>query len=117
HVSSFAASAGMRGQFAQRAGGRSGASGGATLGKVVSVDADSITVQLPDGSSKIINISSNTKIVKTAASSVSDVTTGTTVAVFGAVSSDGSVNAQNIQIDPQMRGPRPSGEVSPTQGK
>jgi hypothetical protein len=27
------------------------------------------------------------------------------------------VNAQNIQIDPQLRGPRPSGEVSPTQGQ
>ncbi len=91
------------GQFAQgglgRFGGR-GAGTGATVGKVVSADSNSITVQLADGSSKIVNFSGSTKIVKTSTASSSDLTTGTRVAIFGTTNSDGSVTAQNIQINP-----------------
>lgn len=89
----------------------------ATIGKIVSADSNSITVQMQDGSSKIVNISANTKIVKTDTASASDLTNGTQVAVFGTTNSDGSVTAQNVQINPAngFRGPRPS--MSPTQGK
>lgn len=100
-------------------GGGRGRFGMATIGKVVASDANSITVQLSDGSSKIINVSSTTKIVKTDIASASDLTNGIQVAVFGSTNSDGSVDAQNIQINPMnMRGVRPSqqpGNVSPTQ--
>ena len=74
-----------------------------TLGKVVSADANSITVQLRDGSSKIINLDNTTKIVKTSTASTSDLTNGTEVAVFGSTNSDGSITAQNVQINPQIR--------------
>lgn len=93
-----------QGRFGMRAGGM------ATIGKIVSADSNSITVQMQDGSSKIINISSSTKIVKTTIASISDLTNGTQVAVFGTTNSDGSVTAQNVQINPAniLRGPRSS---------
>lgn len=87
--------------------------GMATVGKVVSSDSNSITVQLQDGSSKIVNISNSTKIVKTEKASPSDLSTGIEVAVFGSTNADGSVTAQNIQINPVMR-VRPSGQPQPT---
>lgn len=101
--------------YAQNGGGRFGQGGGrfltrqggmATIGKVVSSDSNSITVQLQDGSSKIVNISGSTKIVKTTSGSQSDLTNGTQVAVFGSTNSDGSVTAQNIQINPANFGRR-----------
>lgn len=107
--------AGANGRFVG-AGGRFGgrAGGMATFGKVVSADSNSITVQLQDGSSKIVNFSGSTKIVKTSSGAASDLTTGTTVAVFGTTNSDGSVTAQNIQINPMMRAPEGQQGSSPT---
>jgi hypothetical protein len=105
---------GQRGQFAQRFGKGSGpggfAGGGAVMGQIVSADANSITVKMDDGSSKIVNLSSNTKISKTDTASVSDLKTGQKVAAFGTTNSDGSISAENIQLNPQtmMR------KVSPT---
>lgn len=105
-------------QFAQ-GGGRFGANARfgqrgnmATFGKVVSSDANSITIAMTDGSSKIINISSVTRIEKTSAAALSDLTNGTQVAVVGTTNSDGSITAQNVQINPMFR-QRPSG--TPTQ--
>lgn len=97
---------GQGGNGQRRGGGRG--FGGATVGQVVSADANSITVQLMDGSSKIINISSSTTFNKAATASKSDVTVGTRVAAFGMPNSDGSITAQNIQINPVMRSPRPT---------
>lgn len=103
------ASAFQAGAQAGRFGGRFGMGAGGqrfgapTLGKVVSKDANSITVQMKDGSSKIVNLDSTTKIVKTSTASASDLTNGTEVAVFGSTNSDGSITAQNVQINPQIR--------------
>lgn len=90
------------GRFGMGAGGQR--FGAPTLGKIVSADANSVTVQMADGSSKIVNLDNTTKIVKTSTAVVSDLTTGTEVAVFGTTNSDGSVTAQNIQINPQIKG-------------
>jgi hypothetical protein len=58
---------------------------------------------MEDGSSKIVLISDTTSINKSDSGSKSDLTTGTKVAVFGA-DNNGTVTAQNIQINPtQMR--------------
>lgn len=95
---------GQRGQFAQRfgkGGGPGGFAGGAVMGQIVSADAKSITVKMQDGSSKIVNLSSSTKISKTDTASSSDLKTGQTVAVFGTTNSDGSVTAQTVQLNPQ----------------
>lgn len=97
------------GRFAQgngpqgTASGRRGGFGGAVIGEVVSQDANSLTVKLADGSSKIVNLSGTTTYSKSTAGSVSDLTTGTRVAIFGSSNSDGSVTAQNVSINPMVR--------------
>ncbi len=71
-------------------------------GKIISADKNSITVQLADGSSKIIILSDKTAINKAEKVDQSALTVGTTVAVFGTDNSDGSVTAQNVQINPRV---------------
>ncbi len=77
--------------------------GNATVGEIVSVDANSITVKLPDGSSKIVNISGSTTFSKTQTAAKSDVKTGMRIAAFGTSNSDGSITAQNVQLNPMFR--------------
>jgi hypothetical protein len=86
----------------QRTSNRSGGLGGAVIGDVVSMDTNSITVKMKDGSSKIVNISASTTYSKTDTASESDVKTGAKIAAFGTTNSDGSVTAQNIQLNPQI---------------
>lgn len=106
-----AASISTQGQFGNRFGGRFGGMGmggnarfGApTAGTIVRVQDGTITVQLSDGSSKLIILNNSTKIVKTQVAKSTDLTEGTKVAIFGTTNADGSINAQNIQINPQFR--------------
>ena len=101
------------GQF--RFGGQNGAR--PVFGEIISSDANSITVKMMDGSTKIVIVGSSTAINKAATGTKDDLKTGETVAVIGTANSDGSVTAQNIQLNPQMRfgGPRESGTPMPTQ--
>jgi Cu/Ag efflux protein CusF len=80
--------------------------GGATFGKVDAIDANSITLKLQDGSSKIINISSTKTFNKTDSAAKTDVKTGDTVAAIGTSNSDGSITAQSIQLNPMVRNDR-----------
>ena len=114
HIAGSSATGGQYGQGGQGANGRFGGArragaGGATVGQVVSQDANSITVQLADGSSKIVNISGTTTFSKTASASKSDIQTGTRIAAFGTPNSDGSISAQNVQINPMIRTGRGTG--------
>lgn len=89
------------------------------LGEITNSDDKSITVKMTDGSSKIILISDLTSINKAETASKIDLTVGTTVSVFGQTNSDGSVTAQNIQLNPinMGQGENPTGmpgEVQPT---
>ncbi len=77
--------------------------GGAVVGDVISIDNDSLTVKLQDGSSKIVNLSQSTTYSKTEAGSKNDLKSGTKVAAIGTSNSDGSITAQNIQINPAFR--------------
>lgn len=101
----------------QRGSGRFGGAGGGrpVTGKIISQDASSITVQLIDGSSKIVNISGSTTFSKTSTASASDLKTGDTVAAFGTVNSDGSITAQNVQLNPMFMMRRGVGRGSVTQ--
>lgn len=69
------------------------------VGQILSQDSTSITVKLPDGSSKIVMFSDTTPINKTALGSKTDLTTGTGVRIIGTTNSDGSVTAQDIQLN------------------
>ena len=98
---------GMMGQLNSR-GNRTGFR--PVAGEIISFDDKSITVKLQDGSSKIILISDKTSINKADQGSKTDLKNGEQVAVFGSENSDGSITAQNIQLNPQygrMRVPTP----------
>jgi hypothetical protein len=98
-----------------RTGGAAGQNGmmrggtGAVSGSVLSMDANSITVKLADGSSKIVLFSTSTTYSNIAVAAQTDLKVGSEVAVFGAANSDGSVTATSVQINPQFgRGTIPS---------
>jgi len=98
------------GQFQQRATG-----GGArpVRGEILSQDDESITVKLADGSSKIVILSTTTSINKAAEGSKDDLKVGEQVYLFGSENSDGSITAQNIQINPMQNAGGQPGDVRP----
>jgi len=71
---------------------------GMIRGEIIDKDEESITLKLPDDSSKIILISENTTINKTIEGLADDLETGKQVAVFGQENSDKSISATNIQL-------------------
>ncbi len=77
--------------------------GNGTTGDIISVDANSITVKMPDGSSKIVLLTGTTSINKAATAAVSDLTVGERISAFGTTNTDGSITATNVQINPAMR--------------
>ncbi|MDO8582157.1 MAG: hypothetical protein Q7S16_04775, partial [bacterium] len=90
---------GMRGAGASQAGVRGG-SGGLVAGEILSKDDKSITVKLRDGGSKIVFLSGTTQVMKTGTGSVQDLAVGEQVTVMGSANTDGSVNAESVQIRP-----------------
>ncbi len=96
----------MRGTTGTRNGPASPRLGGfrPVAGEIIKSDDTSITVKLADGSSKIVLITEKTDIRKTNQGAKNDLTTGTQVAVFGSDNPDGSVTAQNVQINPERIG-------------
>lgn len=79
-----------------------GMGSGFVNGEVVSADANSMTVKMRDGSSKIIILSASTQILKSATGTLTDVAVGSQITVTGGPNSDGSITAQSIQIRPNM---------------
>ncbi len=119
----------LRGQFAggqfggRMIGGGQGAGGNRMMfrngsrpvyGQIVSQDDKSITVKMNDGSSKIVILSVKTSINKASEATKDDLKAGDTVAVFGTENSDGSVTAQNVQLNPVMRGFQGTPGASPS---
>ncbi len=104
---------GQQGAGGNRMMGRTGGSR-PIYGQIVSQDDKSITVKLNDGSSKIVILSVTTSINKASAATVQDLKTGDTVAVFGTTNNDGSVTAQNVQLNPVMRGAQGTPAASPS---
>ncbi|MFA4827017.1 MAG: DUF5666 domain-containing protein [Candidatus Shapirobacteria bacterium] len=110
---------GARGQFGngQTGGNRQGTGmrGGAVVGEIQSLDSNTLTIKTQDGGSKIVILSDLTKINKAAEATKNDLMTGQTVSIFGTANTDGSVTAQNIQLNPIMRAPGNStGTPTPT---
>ena len=71
-------------------------------GQILNSDAQSLTVKLPDGSTKIVLLTSSTQINQATKATQDDLKTGVTVAAFGTTNADGSITAQSVQINPQM---------------
>lgn len=80
------------------------------VGSVLSIDDKSITIKMNDGSSKIILVDSGTTFSKTSEAQEGDIKVGDNIGVFGTANSDGSITAQNVQINPMFRmmSPAPS---------
>jgi len=95
---------------------RQGAMGNRTVGEIISKNDTSITVKLPDGSSRIVLISSSAVINKMTegsitAGSITDLVVGENVMVVGETNADGNINAQSIQIIGAFK--RPAGGQAP----
>jgi len=85
---------GFRGRFSDQ--------GRPVSGEVIAKDDESITVKVQEGGSKIIFISDTTTVAKTDEGSLDDLTEGMQVLVFGSENDDGSVTAENIQLNPEF---------------
>ena len=94
------------GQFGAGTRGQSGGGGGNRMGfrpvtgEIISTDEASITVKLTDGSSKIVMFSDSTAINKAEKAPKTELTQGAKVMVFGRENTDGTLEAQNIQLNP-----------------
>ncbi len=84
---------------------------GFVTGEILSKDAQSLTLKLRDGGSRIVLISSSTSVEKTASGSLNDLAIGKAISVQGSPNQDGSITAQTIQL--QRLIVRPSGSPAP----
>lgn len=91
------------GNQARRAGFGQNGTNRPVTGDIISFDNNGITVKLIDGSSKIVLVSGSTQVNKTNPGVRSDLAVGQKVLVIGMANPDGSVTAQNIQLNPQVR--------------
>ena len=77
---------------------RNNAGGGLVSGEIISKDDKSITIKLRDGGSKIVLLSSSTKVEKTVSGNADDMIVGKDIVITGTTNTDGSVNATSVQI-------------------
>jgi hypothetical protein len=96
-------SQGGNGAFRQRSG-ATGQNFRPVRGQVLSQDKNTLTVKLSDGSTRIVVLSGSTVYLKSSTGSQSDLKTGDTVNVIGTQNSDGSVTAQDVQLNPTTPG-------------
>ena len=86
--------------FQRGVGMRTGA--GFLNGEVIARDEQSLTLKLPDGSTKIIFFSSSTQTSKTIEGTIDDIEIGKEIMVSGDQNSDGSYTAKTIQLSPRF---------------
>lgn len=67
-------------------------------GEILSIEDNTITVKLEDGSSKLVIIADSTKVNKTLDGSREDLMVGEQIMVVGSEGTNGAVTAQNISI-------------------
>ncbi len=86
----------------------------AVRGEILSLSNNNLTIKMPDGSSRIVILSGNTVITQSTSAAKSDLQNGKQIAVFGTVNSDGTITAQDIQLNPQGFLGRPGTSGQPT---
>ena len=110
-----------RSNFAGRFGqsGQNAAAFRPVRGQVLSMSDTTLTVKMSDGSTKIVVLSSSTAFMQSTKAALTDIKTGDTINVVGTANSDGSVTAQDVQINPPMQGgfarPTGTGQQPPAQ--
>lgn len=72
-----------------------------TVGKIINIDENSITIKTNDGGSKIILISESTVINQSIEVSKTNLKVGSSVHVSGSVNSDGSISGRQIEVGPE----------------
>jgi len=96
----------------------SGGRGVLTAGTISSIDGDTITLKLADGSTVKVSTSGSTSVTKTSTAKVSDLAAGDTITVIGKADSSGNVTATRISegdggFGGFVGGARPSGAPTP----
>ena len=74
--------------------------GSMVMGEIISQDENSITVKIQDGSTKIVILGDSTTYSKSQSIEKTELSTGNQVRVSGNANSDGSITAQNVQLNP-----------------
>jgi len=74
--------------------------GGMVMGEIISQDEKSITVKTQDGSTKMVVLGDSTTYSETQDIEKVELNMGNQVRIIGKANSDGSITAQNIQVNP-----------------
>ena len=70
-------------------------------GEVINKDANSVTIKLRDGGSRIVFVSTSTIVQKMSSGNISDITVGNQISASGISNADGSINALSLQQRPE----------------
>jgi len=65
---------------------------------VIAKDEQSLTLKMPDASSKIVFFSDSTATTKSAEGSLNNLEIGKTISINGTANQDGSITANSIQL-------------------
>ncbi|HZZ98815.1 MAG TPA: hypothetical protein VFG51_02675 [Candidatus Saccharimonadia bacterium] len=105
---------GQGGTGARRFGGGGPGGGRPVIGSVVNIDDKSMTIKEADGSTRIVLFSDNTSYTQSQTVTKATLKVGDQVGAFGTDNTDGSLTAQNVQLNPMFMGLRGGGQPSPS---
>jgi len=77
--------------------------GGVVSGEILSIDNKSLTIKSQDAGSRLVFLSASTTISKMTSGSTGDLIIGSNVSINGLSNTDNSINAQMIQVRPQIK--------------
>lgn len=90
----------VRGNLPSRGANVGGSGRGMTVGEVSAKENNNLTLKMADGSSKIVILADSTTYQTCAEAKLENIEVGSKVAVNGATGNDGTITANNIEINP-----------------